>query len=282
MLNDECRMMNDRVTVRPSDRSTMKPHVDRYRVRSYECTPEGVLRAPELLNYLQETASENARVLGFDFPVFDEATGARGAWVLAQMRLRVDRYPRWRDTVLVDTFPWGARALTANRDFAVSLEDGTPCAVATTRWMLIDPATRKPVRLPPSIGAVDAGREPVFGVPDAFSRLRWPDPPAEETPPQAYRVMRSQIDLNGHVNNVHYAEWMLESVPADFAAAHRPVEMEIVFRSETLRGDVVESRTLPGPPAPDGSPTFLHRVSDPAGRDHVLGRTRWRALSTNC
>ena len=111
----------------------MKPHIDRYRVRSYECTPEGVLRAPELLNYLQETASENARVLGFDFPVFDEATGARGAWVLAQMRIRIDRYPRWRETVLVDTFPWGARALTANRDFTVSLEDGTPCAVATTR-----------------------------------------------------------------------------------------------------------------------------------------------------
>ena len=50
----------------------MQPHTDTYRVRSYECTPEGVLRAPELLNYLQETASENARVLGFDFPVFDE------------------------------------------------------------------------------------------------------------------------------------------------------------------------------------------------------------------
>ena len=80
----------------------MNPHIDRYRVRSYECTPEGVLRAPELLNYLQETASENARVLGFDFPVFDETTGARGAWVLAQMRIRIDRHPRWRETVLVE------------------------------------------------------------------------------------------------------------------------------------------------------------------------------------
>ena len=58
--------------------------------------------------------------------------------------------------------------------------------------------------------------------------------------------------------------------------AHRLVEMEIVFRSETLRGDFVVSRSIPGPAAADGSPTFLHRVSDPAGRDHVLAQTRWR------
>ena len=262
--------------MRPYDHMTMQPHIDRYRVRSYECTPEGVLRAPELLNYLQETASENARVLGFDFPVFDEATGARGAWVLAQMRIRIDRYPRWRETVLVDTFPWGARALTANRDFAVSLEDGTPCAVATTRWMLIDPATRKPVRLPASVGAVDAGLDPVFGPADAFSRLRWPDAPAaaEEPPPQAYRVMRSQIDLNGHVNNVHYANWMLESVPADAVRGLLVSDCEIAFRSETLYGERVESCT-----APLGGGAFAHRVRPAGGGpDHILARTQWRAF----
>ena len=103
-------------------------------------------------------------------------------------------------------------------------------------------------------------------------------PPPGVTNPafNGYRAADMHIDMNGHVNNVHYAEWMLESVPADFAAAHRLVEMEIVFRSETLRGDFVVSRSIPGPAAADGSPTFLHRVSDPAGRDHVLARTRWR------
>ena len=68
----------------------MKPHVDIYRVRSCECAPDGSLRLPRLLDYLQETAADHARELGFDFPVVDEATGARAAWVLAQLRVRLD------------------------------------------------------------------------------------------------------------------------------------------------------------------------------------------------
>lgn len=254
----------------------MKPHVDLYRVRSCECAPDGTLRLPRLLDYLQETAADHARELGFDFPVVDEATGARAAWVLAQLRVRLDETPRWRDEVAVDTFPYGVRALAASRDFVIGRAGGgAPYGVATSRWMLIDPAARKAVRVPAYIGALSYDREPVFGPGDPFTRLRWPAD-APETPGERYRAADMHIDMNGHVNNVHYAEWMLESVPADFAAAHRLVEMEIVFRSETLRGDFVVSRSIPGPAAADGSPTFLHRVSDPAGRDHVLAQTRWR------
>ena len=140
--------------------------------------------------------------------------------------------------------------------------------------MLIDPATRRPVRLPASVGAVDAGREPVFGAGDAFSRLRWPDSAADETPPQAYRVMRSQIDLNGHVNNVHYANWMLESVPEEAVRGLLVSECEIAFRSETLYGERVESCT-----APLGGGAFAHRVRPAGGGpDHILARTQWRAF----
>ena len=143
---------------------------------------------------------------------------------------------------------------------------------------MIDVATRQPVDLfSVNDGVlkdyVEAEKECPIAKP---SRVRISD---EAKLTRTLVAQYGDIDMNGHVNNVHYAEWMLESVPADFAAAHRPVEMEIVFRSETLRGDFVVSRTLPGPAAPDGSPTFIHRVSDPSGRDHVLASTRWRSAT---
>ena len=37
----------------------MQPHVDVYRVRSCECAPDGSLRLPRLLDYLQETAADS-------------------------------------------------------------------------------------------------------------------------------------------------------------------------------------------------------------------------------
>ena len=76
-------------------------------------------------------------------------------------------------------------------------------------------------------------------------------------------AQKSQIDLNGHVNNVHYISWMLE--PCE---SRCPAEMEVVFRSETFAGDEVRVETV----AADGY--TYHRVFAPDGKDHIVARTR--------
>ena len=78
----------------------------------------------------------------------------------------------------------------------------------------------------------------------------------------SFRAQKSHIDLNGHVNNVHYVEWMLE--PCDSAC---PKAAEIVFRSETLAGDEVRVEC-----AAEGARTF-HRVFAPDGSDHIVAWT---------
>ena len=82
-------------------------------------------------------------------------------------------------------------------------------------------------------------------------------------PPLHFPAMKSQIDLNGHVNNVHYISWMLE--PCE---SRCPAEMEVVFRSETFARDEVRIETA----ASDGF--TYHRVSAPDGKDHILARTK--------
>lgn len=243
-------------------------------VRSFDCGRDGELRLPRLLDFLQETASEHARLLGFDFPVFDDATGERGAWVLSQLRLRLDSPARWRDTLTVATVPWGVRALTANRDFTVTLPGGVPCARATTRWALMSPKTRRVVRIPAFVGAFSFEREPLFGeAPDAdpFSRLRWSEPHGCPCATSSHRAEKGHIDLNGHVNNTVYAAWLLESIPDEAVRGMRLAEMELSFRSETLLGDAVESVTAEEAPG-----RFLHCVRAPGGAEHVVGRTIWQ------
>ena len=78
-----------------------------------------------------------------------------------------------------------------------------------------------------------------------------------------FTAMKSQIDLNGHVNNVHYISWMLE--PCE---SRCPAEMEVVFRSETFAGDEVRVETA----AANGY--TYHRVSAPDGKDHIVARTK--------
>ena len=72
--------------------------------------------------------------------------------------------------------------------------------------------------------------------------------------------------MNGHVNNVHYVEWLMEGRP-DSAGPCR--ELDIVFKSETLAGEDVRVESVETEPG-----VFVHRVYAPDGRDHVLASTR--------
>ena len=238
-----------------------------FRVRSYECGPDGRATLPTVCNFFQEAASLNAASLGFGKGDF-EARGENITWVLTRMVVKMNRYPSWNDEVTVETFPRGGRKIVAWRDFALLDASGRTLGVATSEWMVIDLATRKLVAVPEAVFAAnDPANVPVLGL-EPFAKFRFPGSggqplPAEGIPVSRFVAMKSQIDLNGHVNNVHYIAWMLEP-----CASRCPSEMEIVFRSETLAGDEVRVEVAEA----DGY--TYHRVFAPDGKDHVVARTR--------
>jgi acyl-ACP thioesterase len=138
--------------------------------------------------------------------------------------------------------------------------------------MLIDLASRKVVAIPDGVfAAANTVRDPVFGD-EQFMKLRW-DCREASSDALVFRARRGDIDLNGHVNNVHYVEWLMEGRPD---AAGPCLELDIVFKSETLAGEEVRVESVEVEPE-----VFIHRVYAPDGRDHVLARTRsasWREL----
>lgn len=230
-----------------------------FRVRSYECAPDGRATLPTICNYLQEAASLNAEELGFSKSNF-AAAGDNISWVLTRLVVRMTRYPVWEEKVAVETFPRGGTKLVAWRDFELKGADGCTIGVASSEWMLIDLASRKIAAVPPSVlECADPANEPVLGV-SPFARFRFQGEPSA---PLALRALKSHIDLNGHVNNVHYISWMLEP-----CATRCPSEAEIVFRSETFAGDdvMVETGVAGG--------CVYHRVYSASGKDHIVARTK--------
>lgn len=231
-----------------------------FRVRTYECGPDGCATLPTVCNYLQEAASVNAEDLGFSKSDFASA-GENISWVLTRLTVRMERYPKWEEEVAVETFPRGGRKIVAWRDFELKDASGARLGVASSEWMLIDLATRKIVPVPEAVfAAADPNDAPVLGE-SPFTKFKFPESP-EAVAECRFRAQKSHIDLNGHVNNVHYVEWMLEP-----CAGACPKAAEIVFRSETLAGDEVLVQCA----AESGR--VLHRVHSPDGRDHVVAWT---------
>ena len=234
-----------------------------YSARSSECDAEGFMRFPDICNYLQETAADHAVAL-------DVAKGCLGlpdkrSWALTRLRVELTRYPRWRDEVIVLTFPRGMRKLFAYRDFLLTLPDGETIGRASSEWMVIDLETRRATRIPEEIASIaNTARQPLLGE-YPFAKFEFPaDVPAGDSIKKTFAAQRSHVDINGHVNNVRYFEWMLEAAPEK---AQRPLSFEAVFRAEVTVGEQIVAES-----AHDATHTVF-RISTPDA-ESVIARVK--------
>ena len=159
------------------------------------------------------------------------------SWMISSMSVCFDGWPRPMDAVTLTTWPSGVRGkLICHRDYVIDAADGTRLVRATSDWIYVDVASRKICRLTPRM--MELAPE---GVPRA-------DVPPAEKPPEGEGetfsaeivVRRADCDVNRHVNNIHYIEWLLEPLSEELAA-RRLVRLDITYPAEARRGDVVES-----------------------------------------
>ncbi len=236
---------------------------DRIRVRASEADSTALLSPRALCDWLQEAAGNHATALGWAV----DQLAARGlTWVLSRLHLRVARYPAWREVVRVETWPTGAERLYAVREFRLVGAGEEELAVATSGWLLLDLASRRPQRPPAEIHEM-ARAMPGRVIPDRFERL---GEFAAAGGGETFTARPSEVDLNGHVNNVALIAWVLDSMPHEHLATHRLAELEVEFRSEGRQGDRVASRW-----ATEGS-AWLHAVTrETDGRELLRAHTVW-------
>ena len=176
-----------------------------FEARSYAVDAFGLLTAPALSGWLQEAAGRHADRLG----VGVEPLQARGlTWVLARQAVVIDRPVAIGERAEVVTWPSGADRLSALRDFEVRV-DGETRARAVTQSIVLDLATRKPVR-PGSVLPLELVEEMDHVLPLPGGRPPIPDPVEVERP---FTTRYRDIDRNRHVTNATYVEWACEAIP---------------------------------------------------------------------
>lgn len=207
-------------------------------VRSYESGVTNHVTLPTLCNYMQEIAGLSADSLGWGILKLQET---KCTWMLSRLHIRVSRYVPWGGSVKLRTWPSGMKGrLVATRCFQAMDDSGNEVLQAHSEWLYVDMCGQKIVRLPESFaGLVPQGTPDIQfeNIGGKFAKL---DEVASGT---EVRVRHSDLDFNDHVNNVHYVEWMLESMPPN----QGPIEMDIVYRSAAKAGDLlVAERTSEG------------------------------------
>src|SRR3954469_25325402 len=114
----------------------------RYDVNTMVVNPQKRLGLVGLLNILQDIAWIHGSHLGHGY----EAMMASGwIWVLARQTLVVSDWPAWGGTIDVRTWVRPINGMLALRDYEI-LVGGRKVGAGTAGWLILDAATRRPVR----------------------------------------------------------------------------------------------------------------------------------------
>jgi acyl-ACP thioesterase len=158
-------------------------------------------------------------------------------WVLLRFEIRLTGdMPAAGEVVTVKTWPVGVNKIFFRRDFQVS-SNGNPFASAVTEWTVFDTVSRKatsiPRRMVEELTPPKADR--------AIENLNWKLPPLRDAAESSSFIIRkTDIDRNGHVNNVRYIEWVLEKAEGGGSLAG----ITVIYRAEAIYGETVTLKTF--------------------------------------
>ena len=186
-------------------------------------------------------------------------------WVLYQWDVQFHRFPAPGTRLLATTWTEGFYKFYAYRNFLLE-ENGDTVDEAHTVWLLLAGDTRKPRRVPENYaGLYGAGL--LDRAPAAERKTQTADlQPALELDVRSY-----EIDSNQHVNNLVYADWVLESVPQEMKTQHALKRLVLTYRKQVVYPErIIISRSGMQ------DAVISHQLTDTKGELRAAARTEWK------
>ncbi|GFR43166.1 hypothetical protein Agub_g4215 [Astrephomene gubernaculifera] len=221
---------------------------EEHRIRGYEVSPDQRATVVTVGNLLQEIAGNHAVGMwgrtdeGFaSLPDYKDLL-----FVMTRLQVRMYEYPKWGDIVKVETYFTEEGRLAFRREWKLTdVATGKLLGAATSTWVTINTATRRLSKLPDPLRRRFLRFGPpssVHVLPPQETKKKLPDmvmPAQIQSPPQVAR--RSDMDMNGHINNVTYLAWAMESVPEHIYNSYKLYEIELDFKAECTAGNSIEA-----------------------------------------
>ncbi len=210
---------------------------DTYRTSFTQTGIYDVVTNKSILSILENIAGAHSAYVHY---TFENLSKQNLTWVLLNWKLQVLKRIKADTNIKVQTWGRSATKIIVNRDFKVFDEEGTLCAIATSKWCLLDTTTGKIAKLPENIAEIYHGfhDESVFGIEDV---PKLEEPKLEPLNVDSYKIRRFDLDLNKHVHNLNYLNIAYELLPEDVYDGSELNNVEILYKRELKYGDIVKS-----------------------------------------
>ena len=198
---------------------------DQYYIHSFDVDFSSKVSLCTICNLLQESAWRHAseHKLGYHHLIRENH-----AWVLSSLKVAIHELPVWQDHITLITWAKTADRLFAYRDFEIyRTGEEQPLVSATSAWLIVDIHTKRPQRMQTYSEMMPLLKD--RAALDTMHKL----PSIEDVHYSSEKISTySDLDVNQHVNNVKYVEWILNTFSLEFQKNYQIKTFEINYRHE--------------------------------------------------
>ena len=202
---------------------------------SADCDIHGRWKLSTVLDVMQSTADRHNEILKCSRKYLaDQGL----VWVLFKTVIHMERYPQIGEQVTVRTYTKAPCMHFFPRYYELIFSDGQCAGRAGSFWVLFDIRTKKPVR-PKEKNIFFPENSNAPALVDLLSRAL--EPEEGEKIISEYRPVCCDIDINGHVNNTRYVDWLYNLLGLDNIRKYAIESAIIEYNYETLPEHVLQN-----------------------------------------
>lgn len=228
------------------------------------CDRASHVKLPALLADCLMVSTKQSEQLGRGNDYLIERYGL--VWVITDYEMTIHRLPVFGETIKIETEALSYNKLFCYRRFHIYDQTGALLLDILAYFALLDPKSRKAAVIPDDL--VAPYRCPFVKKIQRSSKLK----PLETPIQQTYPVRYFDIDMNGHVNNSKYLEWMYDALGDAFLGKYRPTQLTLTYKKEVPPGGSITSCHLL-----DGETSYHEIMSN--GQLSAQAKIEWQPIS---
>lgn len=211
-------------------------YTEKFKIPLKDIGKDNKIKNRAVLEILENIACYHSDLVGYGVNNIKET---KVTWILLDWKLKVINRPTYGQVLTVNTWGKGMNKFFTYRDYEIYDNNNNLCAIATSKWALIDTEKGKMSRLTENIINAYKPEEKTVFEENSLDKVKIPE---EFSNTIKYEVIRKDIDINKHMHNLYYLDLAYEALP-DEIYNKRPFDyVRITYKKEIKLGEKVNCK----------------------------------------
>ena len=190
-----------------------------------------------ILEYLEDIAAYHSDSVGIGINTTNKT---QISWLLSDWKLEVIKRPHYGQILDIHTWSRKIEKFYAFRDFEIYDEENNLCAIATSKWLLINNKTGKIVRVEAELA--DKYQSEMGKCVFKDTEIKKLYEPKEFINEVTYKARRRDIDVIGHMHNLYYLYLAYEALPEEEYNKRPFNHIRIQYKNQIKLGETIKCK----------------------------------------